>query len=34
VVEIVELDINEDELAQLRAAAEAIRERCADLSSI
>jgi malate dehydrogenase len=34
VVEIVELDINENELAQLRAAAEAIRSRCADLSSI
>lgn len=34
VQEIVELDLNEDELAQLRAAAEAIRSRCDDLSKL
>ena len=34
VEEIVELDLNEDELARLRAAAEGIREKCADLASL
>ena len=32
VTEIVELDLNEDELAALRAAAEGIRAKCADLA--
>jgi malate dehydrogenase len=34
VEEIVELDLNEEELAALRAAAEGIREKCADLKSL
>jgi malate dehydrogenase len=34
VEEIVELDLNEEELAQLRAAAEAIRAKCADLAAV
>ncbi len=34
VEEIVELDLNEDELAKLRAAAEGIRAKCADLASL
>lgn len=34
VEEIVELDLNEDELAALRAAAEGIREKCADLATL
>jgi malate dehydrogenase len=34
VEEIVELDLNDDELAQLRAAAEGIRAKCADLASV
>jgi malate dehydrogenase len=34
VAEIVELDLNEAELAQLREAAEQIRAKCADLASI
>jgi malate dehydrogenase len=34
VEEIVELDLNEDELARLRAAAEGIRAKCADLASL
>jgi malate dehydrogenase len=34
VEEIVELDLNDDELAQLRAAAEGIRAKCADLASL
>jgi malate dehydrogenase len=34
VEQIVELDLNEEELGQLKAAAEAIRSRCADLSAI
>ncbi len=33
VVEIVELDLNEDELNQLHEAAEAIRSKCAELST-
>ncbi|HVF54492.1 MAG TPA: malate dehydrogenase [Actinomycetota bacterium] len=33
VTEIVELDLNEDELAQLREAADAIKAKCADISS-
>ena len=33
VEEIVELDLNQEELQQLRAAAEAIRARCADLET-
>ena len=33
VSEIVELDLNEDELAQLREAAEAIRSKCEELSA-
>ncbi|MGH2539867.1 MAG: malate dehydrogenase [Actinomycetota bacterium] len=32
--EIVELDLNEDELARLRAAAEGIRAKCADLARL
>ena len=31
---IVELDLNEDELTQLRAAAEGIRAKCADLAKL
>jgi len=34
VEEIVELDLNEDELGALRAAAEGIRAKCADLGSL
>jgi malate dehydrogenase len=34
VEEIVELDLNEDELAQLREAAEGIRAKCADLGNL
>jgi malate dehydrogenase len=34
VEEIVELDLDEDELGQLRAAADSIRAKCADLASI
>ena len=34
VEEIVELDLNEDELAKLREAAEGIRAKCADLSKL
>jgi malate dehydrogenase len=34
VEEIVELDLNEDELERLRAAAEGIRAKCADLASV
>jgi malate dehydrogenase len=34
VEEIVELDLNDEELAQLRAAAEDIRTRCADLARL
>lgn len=34
VEEIVELDLDEEELAALRAAAEGIRAKCADLSSV
>lgn len=34
VEEIVELDLNDEELAQLRAAAEAIRAKCEDLSKL
>ena len=34
VEEIVELDLNEDELVKLRAAAEGIRAKCADLASL
>ena len=34
VAEIVELDLNEDELAALRAAAEGIRAKCADLEKL
>lgn len=34
VEEIVELDLNEDETAALRAAAEGIRAKCADLSKL
>lgn len=34
VEEIVQLDLNDDELAQLRAAAEGIRAKCADLASV
>ena len=33
VVEIVELDLNEDEMSQLREAAEAIRAKCKELST-
>ena len=32
--DIVELDLNEDELTQLRAAAEGIREKCEDLAKL
>jgi malate dehydrogenase len=34
VEEIVELDLNEDELAKLRDAAEGIRAKCADLATL
>jgi malate dehydrogenase len=34
VEEIVELDLHDDELAALRAAAEGIREKCADLAEL
>ena len=34
VEEIVELDLNDEELAQLRAAAEGIRAKCADLATL
>ena len=34
VEEIVELDLNEDELSQLRGAAEGIRAKCADLAKL
>jgi len=34
VVEVVELDLNEEELAQLRDAAEGIRAKCADLAKL
>jgi malate dehydrogenase len=34
VTEIVELDLNQDELAALRAAAEGIRTKCADLATL
>ena len=34
VAEIVEMDLNEDELAALRAAAEGIRAKCADLANV
>jgi malate dehydrogenase len=34
VEEIVELDLNDDELAKLRAAAEGIRAKCEDLASL
>jgi malate dehydrogenase len=34
VSEIVELDLNDDELAALRAAAEGIRAKCADLATL
>ena len=34
VAEIVELDLSAEELAALRAAAEAIRAKCADLASL
>ena len=34
VAKIVELDLNEDELAALRGAAEGIRAKCADLSNV
>ena len=34
VEENVELDLNEDELVRLRAAAEGIRAKCADLASL
>ena len=34
VEEIVELDLNDDELARLRAAAEGIRSKCADLAKL
>lgn len=34
VEEIVELDLNEEELGQLREAAEGIRAKCADLASV
>jgi malate/lactate dehydrogenase len=34
VEEIVELDLNDDELARLRHAAEGIREKCEDLAKL
>ena len=34
VQQIVELDLNEDEISALRAAAEGIREKCADLADV
>jgi malate dehydrogenase len=34
VEEIVELDLNDDELARLREAAEGIRTKCADLAEL
>jgi hypothetical protein len=34
VEQIVELDLNDDELARLREAAEGIRAKCADLASL
>jgi malate dehydrogenase len=34
VAEIVELDLNDDELEALRAAAEGIRTKCADLAKL
>ncbi len=34
VEEIVELDLNEEELARLREAAEGIRAKCADLAQL
>jgi malate dehydrogenase len=34
VEEIVELDLNEQEVGALRAAAEGIREKCADLKGL
>ena len=34
VQEIVELDLNDDELARLRQAAEGIREKCEDLAKL
>ena len=34
VEEVVELDLSDDELAALRAAAEGIRAKCADLSKV
>jgi malate dehydrogenase len=34
VEEIVELDLNDAELDSLRAAAEGIRDKCADLASL
>jgi malate dehydrogenase len=34
VEEIVELDLNDDELSRLRAAAEGIRAKCADLAGL
>jgi malate dehydrogenase len=34
VEEIVELDLNDDELAKLRAAADGIRDKCADLAKL
>ena len=33
-LEIVELDLNDDELGALRAAAEGIRAKCADLATL
>jgi malate dehydrogenase len=34
VEEVVELDLNDDELAKLRAAAEGIRSKCEDLATL
>jgi malate/lactate dehydrogenase len=34
VAEIVELDLNDDELEALRAGAEGIRAKCADLATL